>query len=118
MVSVNSLRQIQERMAAALMLPLTPSGHIAHRTAATRNKPSRLMAKEAAALIRPNSRLTSLERLDIYSRSYWFRLVNSMSEDFPGLLAVLGSTAFERLVKAYLADCPSQSYFASPWFPA
>jgi hypothetical protein len=107
---VNSLRQIQERMAAVLMLPLTPAGHIARRTAATRNKPSRPMAKEAAAFIRPNSRLTSLERLDIYSRSYWFRLVDSLGEDFPGLLAVLGSTAFERLVKAYLADCPSQSF--------
>jgi hypothetical protein len=107
---VNSLRQIQERMAAALMLPLTPAGHIARKTAATRNKPSQPMAKEAAALIRPNSRLTPLERLDIYSRSYWFRLVDSLSEDFPGLRAVLGSIAFERLAKAYLADCPSQSF--------
>jgi hypothetical protein len=107
---VNSLRQIQERMAAVLMLPLTPAGHIARRTAATRNKPSQPMAKEAAAFIRPNSRLTSLERLDIYSRSYWFRLVDSLSEDFPGLRAVLGSIAFERVAKAYLADCPSQSF--------
>jgi hypothetical protein len=106
----NSLRQIQKRMAAALMLPLTPAGHIAHRTAATRNKSNLSMAKEAAALIRPNSRLTSLERLDIYSRSYWFRLVDSLREDFPGLQAVLGSIAFERLAKAYLADCPSQSF--------
>ena len=106
----NSLRQIQKRMAAALMLPLTPAGHIAHRTAATRNKPSLSMVKEAAALIRPDSSLTSLERLDIYSRSYWFRLVDSLSEDFLGLRAVLGSIAFERLAKAYLADCPSLSF--------
>ena len=47
---------------------------------------------------------------DIYSRSYWFRLVDSLSEDFPGLLAALGSAAFERLAKTYLADCPSQSF--------
>jgi hypothetical protein len=103
-------RKIQERMAAALMLPLTRSGHIARRTAAIGAGPGKSMDKEAAALIKPNSRLTSLERLDIYSRGYWFRLLNSISEDFPGLLAVLGSTVFERLVKAYLADCPSQSF--------
>lgn len=103
-------RKIQERMAAALMLPLTRSSHIACRTAAVGDDPGRSMDEEAAALIKPSSRLTSLERLDIYSRSYWFRLMNSMSEDFPGLLAVLGSTAFERLVNAYLADCPSQSF--------
>jgi hypothetical protein len=107
---VQNLRQVQERMAAALMLPLTRSGHIALRTTAIGDDPGRPMAEEAAAFIRPNSRLTSLERLDIYSRSYWFRLVDSLSEDFPGLLAALGSTAFERLAKAYLTDCPSQSF--------
>jgi hypothetical protein len=107
---VQSLRNIQARMAAALMLPLTPAGHIARRTAAIGDNPGRSMAEEAAAFIRPNSRLSSLERLDIYSRSYWFRLVDSLSEDFPGLRAVLGSIAFERLAKAYLADCPSQSF--------
>ncbi len=68
------------------------------------------MAAEAAAFIKPNSRLTSLERLDIYSRSYWFRLMDSIREDFPGLVAAIGATAFERLSKAYLVDCPSQSF--------
>jgi hypothetical protein len=105
-----NLRQIQERMAAALMLPLTRSGHIARRTTAIRDNPGRSMAAEAAAFIKPNSRLTSLERLDIYSRSYWFRLMDSIREDFPGLVATVGVTAFERLSKAYLVDCPSQSF--------
>jgi hypothetical protein len=107
---VQNLRQVQERMAAALMLPLTRSGHVARRTAAIKDNPGRSMAEEAAAFIRPNSRLTSLERLEIYSRSYWFRLMDSIKEDFPGLLAALGSTAFERLTKAYLVDCPSRSF--------
>jgi hypothetical protein len=107
---VQNLRQVQEGMAAALMLPLTLSGHVARRTAAIKDNPGRSMAEEAAAFIRPNSRLTSLERLDIYSRSYWYRLMDSIKEDFPGLLAALGSTAFERLTKAYLVDCPSRSF--------
>ena len=108
--NVQNLKQIQRRMAAALMMPLTRSGHIPHRTGGIKGKPAKSMAAEAAAFIKPNSRLTSLERLDIYSRSYWFRLMGSMREDFPGLLAAVGSTAFERLSQAYLVECPSQSF--------
>jgi Putative DNA-binding domain len=92
------------------MMPLTRSGHIAHRTSPIKGKPAKSMAAEAAAFIKPNSRLTSLERLDIYSRSYWFRLMGSIREDFPGLQAAVGSTAFERLSQAYLVECPSQSF--------
>jgi hypothetical protein len=107
---VQNLKQIQRRMAAVLMMPLTRSGRISRRTAAIKGKPAKSMAAEAAAFIKPNSRLTSLERLDIYSRSYWFRLMGSIREDFPGLLAAVGSNAFERLSQAYLVDCPSQSF--------
>ncbi len=68
------------------------------------------MEEEAAAYIKPNRGLSSLERLAIYSRSYWFRLLDSLREDFPGLAAVLGARRFERLARAYLADCPSRSF--------
>jgi hypothetical protein len=68
------------------------------------------MKIEAAEFITPNSRLTSLERLEIYSRSYWYRALDSLYDDFPGLRAVLGQQAFHRLSRAYLADCPSQSF--------
>lgn len=87
---------MQRRMAAALMQPLAPGDHIAPKT--------------AVDYIKPNDRLTSLERLEIYSRSYWYRLLDSLYEDFPGLRAVLGERAFQRLSRAYLADCPSQSF--------
>jgi hypothetical protein len=68
------------------------------------------MRAEADALIKPNDRLTSLERLEIYSRSYWFRILDSLYDDFPGLVAVLGTRAFHRLARTYLTECPSQSY--------
>jgi hypothetical protein len=54
--------------------------------------------------------LSSFERLEIYNRQYWFRLLSSMIEDFPGLRAVLGDRKFEAMSKAYLMDCPSQSF--------
>lgn len=90
------LLDLQRRMASAIFRPLTNSDRLAHRT--------------DAEFIKPNDRLTSLERLEIYSRSYWFRLLDSLYDDFPGLRAVLGERAFRRLSRAYLADCPSRSF--------
>ncbi len=90
------LLELQRKMAKALMQPL-----------ARDDKQSR---KTDVSYIKPNDRLRSIDRLEIYSRSYWYRIIDSMFEDFPGLLAVLGMRAFNRLVRAYLADCPSRSY--------
>jgi hypothetical protein len=84
---------------------LTGSDHIAPKT--TDGKPMRI---EAAGFIKPNDRLAPVERLEIYSRSYWFRVLDSLYDDFPGLRAVLGQRAFHRLSRAYLADCPSRSF--------
>ena len=68
------------------------------------------MSSYAARFIKPNDRLTSFERLEIYNRQYWFRLLSSMIEDFPGLRAVLGGKRFESMCKAYLTECPSRSF--------
>jgi hypothetical protein len=90
-----TLAELQKRMATAVMRPLTAG----ERT-----------AEENAEYIKPNDRLTSVERLEIYNRQYWFRVIDSLYEDFPGLRAVVGDRAFDRLVKAYLAECPSHSF--------
>jgi len=100
-----SLAALQKTMARAVMQPLTPSEHM--QTTAPDGKSMRAYA---ARFIKPNDRLTSFERLEIYNRQYWFRLLSSMMEDFPGLRAVLGDRKFEGMSKAYLVDCPSQSF--------
>ena len=91
-----TLLEVQRRMANAIFQPLTRS--------------DRMAGGADAEFIKPNNRLTSLERLEIYSRSYWFRIIDSLYDDFPGLRAVLGERAFRRLSRAYLADCPSRSF--------
>jgi hypothetical protein len=68
------------------------------------------MRAYAARFIKPNDRLTSFERLEIYNRQYWFRLLSSMMEDFPGLRSILGERRFDAMCKAYLVDCPSRSF--------
>lgn len=99
------LREIQERMFRAITEPLTHS----ERTRA-HGLDGRSMRKEAEAIIKPNDRLTSLERLEIYNRQYWFRILGSLYDDFPGLLAILGEKRFEKLCQAYIQACPSRSH--------
>lgn len=100
-----SLLSLQRTMAKAVMQPLTPAENMSKR--APNGGP---MAKYAAGFIKPNDRLTSFERLEIYNRQYWWRLMASMAEDFPGLQAILGNQRFESLCKAYLTDRPSRSF--------
>lgn len=99
------LREIQQRMFRAITEPLTAS----ERTRA-RGLDGRSMREEAESIIKPNDRLTSLQRLEIYNRQYWFRLLGSLNDDFPGLQAILGERRFEKLCQAYLLECPSRSH--------
>lgn len=100
-----NLLETQRRMAAAMMVPLTAEGKIATKTARGTS-----MRAEAALILKPNNRLTSLERLEIYSRSYWFRLLDSFTEDFPGVEAIVGRERFAKLATQYLRECPSRSF--------
>ncbi len=100
-----SLLSLQRTMAKAVMQPLTPSENMSKR--APNGAP---MANYAAQFIKPNDRLTSFERLEIYNRQYWWRLMASMAEDFPGLQAILGNRRFDALCKAYLTERPSRCF--------
>lgn len=99
------LAALQRTMARAVMQPLTASERM-QKTAPD----GKSMRVYASRFIKPNERLTSFERLEIYNRQYWFRVLSSMIEDFPGLRAVLGDRRFEAMCKAYLVDCPSRSF--------
>ncbi len=99
------LHQLQRRMAAAVMQPLTLD-----ETMRKRDRSGRDNHAEAAGFIRPNDRLDSFERLEIYNRQYWFRLFSSFEEDFTGLQAVLGRKKFQALMRAYLESNPSTSF--------
>jgi hypothetical protein len=99
------LAALQREIANVVMAPLTPSERM-KRTAAN----GKSQAAVAKRIIKPNSRLTSFERLEIYNRQYWFRVLDALSDDFPGLRAVLGDRKFDALSKHYLTDCPSRSF--------
>jgi hypothetical protein len=103
--STADLRSFQRMMAAAVIRPLDANDKLQSRWI-----DGRAMEKVAAEFIKPNDRLTSFERLQLYNQMYWFRLFDAIRDDCPGLLATLGETAFGRLAQAYLAKCPSRSF--------
>jgi hypothetical protein len=70
----------------------------------------RAMNELASEFIKPNDRLSSFERLEIYNRQYWFRLLDCLHDDYPGLRAIVGPRPFMKLATAYLARYPSDSY--------
>jgi len=99
------LMQLQRTMARAVMQPLTSSEGMQRRAP---NGGS--MKRYASRFIKPNDRLTSFERLEIYNKQYWFRVLSALSEDYPGLRAVLGERRFDVMAKAYLVANPSRSF--------
>lgn len=99
------LAALQREMAAAVMRPLTADEQMQQRAA-----DGRPMTAVAGSFIAPNSRLTAFERLEIYNRQYWFRVLGALAEDFAGLRAVLGSRRYDALAVAYLAAHPSRSF--------
>jgi hypothetical protein len=100
-----ALRELQRRFARLVMQPLTADDALAPATAA--GEP---VAAEAAALLRAGPGPAPLARLQIYARCYWFRLIDCLHEDCPGLRALLGEARFGALVRAYVARHPSRSF--------
>ena len=98
-------RALQRLMARAVMRPLTPTYRMRRHWS-----DGRPAAQVAATFIKPNDRLTSFDRLEIYNRQYWLRLLECFYEDYPGLRAVLGEQRFADLSIAYLANHPSTSF--------
>jgi hypothetical protein len=100
-----SLAQIQREMARAVMMPLTSDEEMRRET-----PDGRSMENVAASFIAPNSSLSSFERLEIYNRQYWFRVLGALAEDFPALRSVIGGRAFEAMSVGYLTAHPSSSF--------
>jgi hypothetical protein len=99
------LKALQSLMATAVFRPLTEQDGMQPRWI-DGGKTSDL----AATFIKPNERLTSFDRLEIYNRVYWFRVLDCLYDDYPGLRGVLGERKFMKLITAYLAKYPSASF--------
>jgi Putative DNA-binding domain len=103
--TLGELRRLQRLAGSVIMRPLARDWRMQRRWTDQRD-----MRAVTAQFIKPNDRLSSFERIEIYNRQYWFRLIDTFYEDFPGLRAILGRLKFNRLAKAYLTAHPSRSF--------
>lgn len=100
-----TLLELQRRMAEDVRRPLTADFRMQQT-----NEDGHSLDERVSAYIAPNDRLSSFERLEIYNRQYWFRLISAVTEDYPSLQAVLGPKRFDALMFAYLNAHPSPSW--------
>ena len=101
----SQLREIQRAFATGIMRPLTKEDGMQPEW--TDGKPT---TEAVGEFIRPNDRLTSFERLEIYNRQYWYRLLDNFYEDFPGLRTLMGDKRFMAMSEAYLNKHRSTSF--------
>lgn len=99
------LKELQSLMAEALFRPLTSQDRMQSRW-----KDGVNTSDLAASFIKPNDRLSSFDRLEIYNRCYWFRVLDCLYDEYPGLRAVIGERKFIKLATTYLAKYPSTSF--------
>lgn len=72
--------------------------------------PGQVARDEAEHFLDPSVRLTGIQRLAIYQRSYYLRLLKCMREQFPALCHALGEDLFNDFAREYLQAYPSRSY--------
>jgi hypothetical protein len=100
-----NLLELQRRMATDVSRPLTADFWMQSEA-----EDGSSVEEIAARYIKPNDRLSSFDRLEIYNRQYWFRVIGAIAEDFSALQAVVGTKNFDALVLAYLRENPSTSF--------
>jgi hypothetical protein len=100
-----TLLELQRRMSEDVRRPLTREFEMQRFT-----EDGQPTSSLIDSYIKPNQLLSSFERLEIYNRQYWFRVIGAVSEDYPALNAVLGPKRFDALILAYLKENPSVSF--------
>lgn len=104
----DALLALQRRFAAALREPIYGTSREKSDLPPREGDVSRAFVDTAQALMKPTPVLKAEDRLELYHRQYWYRLLDSLDEDFPALKASMGADAYGRLIEAYVeATTPS-----------
>ena len=65
--------------------------------------------EQAARIVKPNARMSALQRIGVYHYAYSARLIECLADDYPALCYALGGEAFESLCRQYITRYPSTS---------
>lgn len=70
----------------------------------------RVAPEHAERVVSRSRALSALERLEIYNRAYFARLLECLQEEYSVLAAALSADLFDRFAVSYLCAYPSKSY--------
>ncbi len=104
------LDETQREFFAALQMPLRGSSRRATHLPPNEDGHSPEFLAKAEELMQPGENLSAAERLELYHRQYWFRVLESVAEDFPHLRRMAGEEKFWEMLEAYLQSFPSGSF--------
>jgi hypothetical protein len=104
---MHNLNQIQRWMQTVLMNPAGAEQGIA---SAEARQVIDVSPEQAERVVTRSRALSGLERLAIYSRAYYARLLDCLRESYPVLCHALGEDAFGAFAIDYLQKYPSRSY--------
>jgi hypothetical protein len=101
------LAGFQKWFARAASRPLLPGN--ATRPQGVSGARGATLRSEAEARLQSHNGLSGLERLEVYNRQYWFRLITCMQEDFTCAVHVMGLDVFNAWVIRFLHAHPGDS---------
>lgn len=104
------LDELQREFFAAIQMPLRGTSRESTELTPNDEGHAEEFLAKARELMKPGQNLSSEERLELYHRQYWFRVLDSVAEDFPVLRKMAGEQVFWDLMEAYMMACPSGSF--------
>jgi hypothetical protein len=104
------LEQTQREFFAALQMPLRGTSRKSTELPPCDEGHAPEFLAKADELMKPGQNLSSAERLELYHRQYWFRVLDSVADDFPVLRKMAGEEKFWEVMEAYLRAFPSGSF--------
>jgi hypothetical protein len=109
-MTVPPLAETQREFFSALLKPLRGTSRESTELPPSDAPHDPAFLATADRLLRHSPTLLPSECLELYHRQYWFRILDSLEEDFPGLIRLIGKDEFWRIAEAYLLDHPSRSF--------
>ncbi len=107
---MSELLHTQCRFFDALLEPLSGENRALAELPPGPAAPSDAFNATADALLRSTDAVHARERLALYHRQYWWRLLDSLAEDFPRVRELLGADAFRAALERYLRARPPASW--------
>lgn len=105
-----SLLSTQRRFLGALLEPLSGENRALAELPPGDKTPAPAFHAVADELLRSTESVHARERLGLYHRQYWFRLIDSLAEDFPRVRELLGPEAFLAAIERNLLARPPASW--------